>query len=112
MNVNAKRAVARNQAAGLHYFDPETMACFGSTIHKAYEGADGTLYVIMSNRYGEEDDLSHFFYHVVIAVDRDGNATRIAGELDHSHGLEMVRMRLSAWTVHQADAYARARAAQ
>lgn len=111
-NCNAKRAIRRNQAAGYHYFDPATMDVFGSIVHKAYEGRDGTYYVVMSNRYGEEDDLSHFRYHLVIAVGLDGQATRIAGELTSALGIDMVKMRLGAWTFNQADIYARARAAQ
>lgn len=108
-NCNAKRAIRRNQGAGYHYFSPDTMACFGSIVHKAYEGADGTYYVVMSNRWGIDDDESAFRYHVVVTVDRDGMTSVDGGRLVMDRE---VPIRSTAWTYHQADNYARARAAQ
>jgi predicted heme/steroid binding protein len=114
VNVNAKRAIARNKQAGHHYFDRETMLAFGSTVHKAYEATDGTLYVVMSNRWGEppylgEHDSGSFLYHVVVKVTLDGQATREAGHLVMDG---IVPDRSSAWTYTQADNYAKARASQ
>ena len=110
MNVNARRAVARNREAGLHYFDADTMAAFGSTIHKAYEASDGTIYVVMSNRWGIDHDAPESFtYHTVTAVGLDGRTMLEGGHMVMDG---IVPDRSTAWTMNQATIYARARAVQ
>ena len=108
-NCNAKRAIRRNAAAGFHYFEPATMDAFGSIVHKAYEGRDGTYWVVMSNRWGIDDDATAFRYHVVVTVQLDGLAAVDAGHLVMDRE---VPIRSTAWTFTNADNYARARAAQ
>lgn len=130
VNVTTRHAIKRNRAAGLHYFDPETMEFFESIAHKGYNAADGSTFVVMSNRAGSADFLELCAdvavicggdptdqeqlalpaggerYYYVIRVDQAGHTTNVShpdGWRTDDHG----------WPDHTtADNYARALAAR
>ena len=131
MNVNARHAINRNRANGFHYFDPDTLAFFGSIVHKGYNDSAGATYVVVSNRctldgaFGQlVADCAPLFgevppsttdrsslpaggerYYVVVKVDLDGRTTNVShpGATSDEAG----------WPSHTtADNYARALAAR
>ena len=86
-NRLADDAVRRNVAAGGHYFDRDTMRCFGSRVHEGYDLGDGSTLVIMSNRdrglgsLGAVADGRRHYY--LILVDAAGDTSNLAGELHY-----------------------------
>ena len=103
MNTAARHAVHRNQRAGLHYFDHDTLRHFGSIVHDGYNHPKEGTYVVVSDMV----DTERRYYVVLVHV--DGNTERVS----HPILPKMQTPDEKGWqSIHVADNYARARAAR
>lgn len=97
----AKRAVKRNQDAGLFYFSRSNAVY--TSVGRGYELADGTTLVVVGDRacYLDPDGDSRPDYWHVVAVAADGRTRRLSHPIvhDQAYGFD---------SEHQADSWARA----
>lgn len=72
----ADRAVRRNVGAGYHYFDKDTMRCFGSRVHVGFDLPDGSTIVVMSNRDRRGSVVNGRRHYYLVLVSKDGDTSR------------------------------------